>query len=82
MLCLTANKNVAKTTKLVFPQECLQCVSETGEASWTFAKVCRNKGLSVACSPNFCSFAVFNKTGKRKNNFLLLKLESYIFEAA
>lgn len=33
-----------------------------------------------ACSPSFCSFAVFNKNGKRKGNFSLQKLESYILK--
>lgn len=74
MLCLEVNKSVTVKSKLFFPQECLQCVSESGEGSQTLAKVPR------ACSPSFCSFAVFNKTGKRKDNFSLLKCESYILK--
>lgn len=80
MLCLTAAENVPMTMKLIFPQERARCVSDTAEGSWTFAKVPRNKGLRVACSPNFCLFAMFNKTGKGKNNFSLLKFESYILK--
>lgn len=68
-------------SKIIFPQEHLQRVSESGETSWTFVKVPKNKGLRVAHSLIFCSFVTFNKTGKRKKpKFSLLKFGSYILK--
>lgn len=33
-----------------------------------------------ACGPSFCSFAVFPKIGKRRDNFSLQKFESFILK--
>lgn len=83
MLCLTVARNVPMKRKMIFPQEHLQRVSESGETSWTFVKVPRNKGLRVDHSLNFCSFAIFNKTGKRKKlQLFITKIWKLCFVAA